>query len=103
MSHTASESLPPLTATSTRSSSESMSWSAIAFSTWRRQSWSRGSPEQLALCRGSSMSVGWRQTRHFEALATTSAYGDDGSDFDHVTIVEAGVARGQRAVANHEE
>src|SRR6478735_8071083 len=102
MSQTASESLPPLTATSTRSSKLSMSWSAIAFSTWRRQSCKRCSPQKLALWRGRSMIAGSRHTLHFEPLATTSSSRDHGPDLDHVGIVQARVARRERAVADHE-
>src|SRR3954462_4259615 len=98
MSHTASESLPPLTATSTRSPGCSMSWSEMAFSTWRRHSCWRCSAQKLALCRGRSMTAGPRQTRHFD----TSTPRDDRADLDGVGVVEAFAPRHERPVADDE-
>src|SRR4051812_49108445 len=49
------------------------------------------------------MIAGCRHTRHFDALAATSAAGDHGADLDHVSVVEPSIARSKRAVADHEE
>ena len=65
MSHSASESLPPDTATSTRSPGASISKSSIAFATWSRQSRRKWSAQKLALWRRTSMTAGSRHTRHF--------------------------------------
>ncbi len=65
MSHTASESLPPDTATSTRSSGRSMSNSLMALATWSRQSFRKCSAQKLALCRRTSITAGPLHTVHF--------------------------------------
>ncbi len=61
----ASESLPPDTATSTRSPVRIMSNCSMALTVWSRQSFRKCSAQKLALWRRMSMIAGSRQTRHF--------------------------------------
>ena len=65
MSHTASESLPPDTATSARSSASSISKSLMARATWSRHSRRKCSAQKLALWRRMSMTAGPLHTVHF--------------------------------------
>ena len=65
MSHTARESLPPDTATSTRSSGSSMSNSAIVRRTCSVQKFTKCSVQKFAFARRTSTTAGPRQTRHF--------------------------------------
>ena len=65
MSHSASESLPPDTATRTRSPFWIMANCSMALATWSRQSRRKCSAQNPALWRRTSMTPGSRHTRHF--------------------------------------
>ncbi len=67
MSHTARESLPPDTATSTRSPGSIIEKSLIALATWSRQRRRKCSAQKLALWRRMSMTAGALQTRALHA------------------------------------
>src|SRR6478735_9231590 len=105
MSHTASESLPPDTATSTRSPSRSMSWSEIAFSTWSRHNLRKWSGQKFALCRRMSITAGSRHTTHFTVGSPRScgASRDDRPDLDDIVGIEALIARDDGVVADDQD
>ena len=79
MSHSASESLPPDTATSTRSPGSSILCEWMARRTCSSQWWTKCSRQNAALWRRTSMTAGPLHTRHFTRRALP---GDDGADLD---------------------
>src|SRR4051812_42452823 len=109
MSHTTSESLPPETATSTRSPSWTMSWSEMAFSTWSRHNFRKWSGQKFALCRRMSMTAGSRHTTHFTTGPrpgrdrSCGTPRDDRPDLDHIVEIEAFVARNDGLVPNDQD
>src|SRR4051812_28312352 len=102
MSHTASESLPPDTATSTRSVGAIISNSSMAFCVWSRQNFRKWGAQKLELWRRRSMTAGSRHTVHFTPASSCETAGDDGADLDHVGVVEHRVAGDQFAVADEQ-
>src|SRR5262245_47635966 len=99
MSHSASESFPPDTATSTRSPGASIEKSWIARVTWSRQNRSKCGTQKLAFARRTSMTAGSLHTRHFTGSGSP---GDDRANLDRVRVVEHCVARHERVVADHQ-
>src|SRR3954449_7845499 len=120
MSQRASESLPPDTATSTRSPGLIMSKSSIAFATWSRHSRRKCSRQKLALWRRTSITAGPRQTLALtrrpprppggrrppqargRPCTSQGAPRDDRPDLDLILVAEHRIARDQRVVPDHQ-